>query len=120
MQSTQPEAAYAAVLAHRDQIRATTGATLVVEHSAAEPRARATGTPEERAAWRAQRHAANAATHRAAQARRDEERPPTQRQRRLLWCLGYRGPAPKNRAEVAVLVAELRGETPCLPCRFGP
>jgi len=120
MDGTQLEAAYAAALAHLDRLRATPGATLAVEHREAEPRARASGTPEERAAWRAQRQATNTATHRAAQARRAEERPPTQRQRQLLWCLGYRGPAPQNRAEVAALVAELQAQTPRLPFRFGP
>ncbi len=115
-----PEAAYAAALARLGQLRATTGATLAVDHLAGAQRDRATGTPEERAAWRAQRRATNAPTHRDAQEHRAEEHPPTQRQRRLLWCLGYRGPAPRNRAEVAALVAELQAQTPHFPFRFGP
>jgi hypothetical protein len=72
------------------------------------PRRRTTGTPEERAEQRLARRQRNALAHREAQAAHDQDRPPTRKQRRLLWCLGYRGAAPKSRAEVAALVAELQ------------
>ena len=78
---------------------------------------RTSGTKAQRAEQRLARHRRNALSHREAQAQRDEECPPTRKQRQLLWCLGYRGPAPQNRAEVAALVAELRDGPYALPLR---
>src|SRR3712207_1915599 len=60
----------------------------------------------ERARRKAARRAANSAAHRRAQEERRASSPPTRKQRQMLWCLGYRGPAPRNQAEVSALVAE--------------
>jgi hypothetical protein len=102
-----PEAIYAEAAALLARYRAA-GVTPDLAALADSPRRRTTGTKAERAEQRLARHRRNALAHREAQAERDQDRPPTRKQRQLLWCLGYRGPAPKDRAEVATLVAELR------------
>ncbi|HEY8599977.1 MAG TPA: hypothetical protein VIL85_16185 [Thermomicrobiales bacterium] len=117
--TTDPEAIYAEAAALLARYRAA-GVTPDLGTLVGGPRRRTTGTPEERAAQRLARHQRNAQAHHEAQAIRDQERLPTRKQRQLLWCLGYRGPAPSSRAEVAALVAELRAETSRIPVRFGP
>jgi hypothetical protein len=59
---------------------------------------------------RAERSAANKANHHRSQFVNAATRPPTLRQKQLLWALGYRGPGPANRAEVVALVERLRAE----------
>jgi hypothetical protein len=108
MDPQDSEAIYAAALALLARYR-TAGVTPDLGALAdALPRRRTTGTPEERAEQRLARRQRNALIHREAQTAHDQDRPPTRKQRRFLWCLGYRGPAPKSRAEVAALVAELQ------------
>jgi hypothetical protein len=76
-------------------------------------------TPEERARRRDDRHTAHAFDHRRDQFHTDDERPPTYKQLQLLWCLGYRGPRPRTRAEVMALVAELGQREVGYPIRLG-
>ena len=40
----------------------------------------------------------------------EDTQPPTHRQRRLLRCLGHRGPTPQDQAGVRAIVAELGGK----------
>jgi hypothetical protein len=107
METINPEAIYAEASALLARYRAA-GVTPDLAALADPPRRRTSGTKAERAEQRRDRHRRNALAHREAQAERDQDRPPTRKQRQLLWCLGYRGPAPKDRAEVAALVAALR------------
>lgn len=76
-------------------------------------------TPEERATRRQGRHTAHAFDHQRDQFHADDERPPTYKQRQLIWCLGYRGPAPRTRAEVTALVAEFERRDMVIPNRLG-
>ena len=59
---------------------------------------------------RAERSAANRAAHHRSQFVRAASSPPTLKQRQLLHALGYRGPTPASRAEVAALVERLLAE----------
>ena len=77
-------------------------------------------TPEERARRREDRQRANAFDQRRERFAGEDERPPTVKQKQLMWCLGYRGPAPKSRAEVAALVEELQARGLAAVARFGP
>ena len=113
MDTIDPEVIYAEAQALLARYRAA-GVTPDLAALGLPPR-RTRGTEAQRAEQRLARHRRNAQAHREAQARRDEDRPPTRKQRQLLWCLGYRGPAPRSRAEVAALVAALRDRPHALP-----
>ena len=107
MGAPDPEAIYAEAVALLARYRAAR-VTPALSALAGTPQRRTTGTTEERAEQRLARRQRNAQAHCVAQATRDHDRPPTRKQRQLLWCLGYRGPAPQSRAEVAALVAALQ------------
>jgi hypothetical protein len=118
----EAEAVYAAALGRVAALREQYGPALG-ERLAAGLAERGPGyhlTPEERARRREERHPANAFDQRRERFAGEDERPPTYKQRQLLWCLGYRGPRPRTRAEVAALVEELQAQGLATVARFGP